>query len=132
MQYFKQQFKINQKTGARTKFQQQMDFELEILPLPVSSAQNTNTFLHTICDNNNNMNVNSNHTNGLNLNLQQQAMLNQFVSIAGCSFDQGLYLLSSSNWQYQVNFSSQSKKTLFKQCLIFILLLYLGCTECIL
>lgn len=77
-----------------------MDFELEILPLPVPPPKNTNTILHTICDNNNNMNMTTNNTS-LNLNLQQQAMLNQFVSIAGCSFDQGLYLLSSSNWQYQ-------------------------------
>lgn len=48
-----------------------------------------------------NMADTSNNSN-TNLNLQQQAMLNQFVSIAGCSFEQAFNLLSSSNWQYQV------------------------------
>jgi len=75
-----------------------MDIELEIPPLPLPPPQNNTYFLHKICDNNNNMNSSN------NLNLQQQAMLNQFVSIAGCSFEQGLYLLSASNWEYQVSF----------------------------
>jgi hypothetical protein len=37
------------------------------------------------------------------LTLKQQAMLNQFISIAGCSYEQAKTLLTSSNWQYQVN-----------------------------
>jgi hypothetical protein len=40
--------------------------------------------------------------NNMSLSLKQQAMLNQFVSIAGCSFEQACLLLNSSNWQYQV------------------------------
>lgn len=43
--------------------------------------------------------INSN-TNS-NLTLKQQAMLNQFISIAGCSYEQAKSLLASSNWQYQ-------------------------------
>ena len=42
----------------------------------------------------------------LNLSLKQQIILNQFVSIAGCSHEQALSLLSASNWQYQVIFKS--------------------------
>lgn len=65
-----------------------MDVELEIPPLPPPQQQGS-----LLSCNDGNMN---------NLSLNQQAMVNQFISIAGCSIDQAFYLLSSSNWQYQV------------------------------
>ena len=71
-----------------------MDVELEIPPLPPPpQSQQQSSYLS--CNDGTNMN---------NLNLNQQAMLNQFISIAGCSMDQAFHLLSSSNWQYQVIF----------------------------
>ena len=41
-----------------------------------------------------------NHNN--NLSLKQQVMLNQFISIAGCSYEDAIQLLITANWQYQV------------------------------
>lgn len=37
-----------------------------------------------------------------NLSLNQQVMLNQFMSITGCTYEQSLGLLDTSDWQYQV------------------------------
>jgi len=73
-----------------------MEVELEIPPLPPppQSQQQSSYFS---CNDGTNMN---------NLNLNQQAMLNQFISIAGCSMDQAFHLLSSSNWQYQAALNS--------------------------
>jgi len=75
-----------------------MDYELEIPSLP--PQQNSFITCGTNYDNQN-MNDTNNSNNSVNLNLQQQAMLNQFVSITGSTFDQAYYLLSLSNWQYQ-------------------------------
>lgn len=72
-----------------------MDFEFGI---PSISSAQQNSYM-TRSANYDKSNVNDYNMN--NLNLQQQAMMNQFVSIAGCSFDQALYLLSSNKWQYQ-------------------------------
>jgi hypothetical protein len=58
-----------------------------------SSSINTNV------DTSNSSSISGN-VNGLSL--KQQVMLNQFVSIAGCSLEQASQLLSASNWQYQV------------------------------
>ena len=44
----------------------------------------------------------SNHPAAQNLTLNQQVMLNQFISITGCTYEQSLVLLESSDWQYQV------------------------------
>ena len=44
----------------------------------------------------------SKSNNNNNFTLKQQVMLNQFISIAGCSFEDAIQLLASSNWQYQV------------------------------
>ena len=44
----------------------------------------------------------SSKVNANNFTLKQQVMLNQFISIAGCSFEDAIQLLVSSNWQYQV------------------------------
>jgi len=41
-------------------------------------------------------------SNGSGVSLRQQVMLNQFVSITGCTYEQALQLLISSEWQYQV------------------------------
>lgn len=71
-----------------------MDFEFEIPSLQTNQR-------YAACNFNN-----ENRNDPNNLNLQQQAMLNQFVSIAGCSFEQAFYLLSASNWQYQVALNS--------------------------
>ena len=46
---------------------------------------------------------NNNNTNGLTL--KQQVMLNQFISITGCSVEQSRHLLASANWQYQTALS---------------------------
>ena len=46
---------------------------------------------------------NNNNTNGLAL--KQQVMLNQFISITGCSVEQSRHLLASANWQYQTALS---------------------------
>ncbi len=70
-----------------------MDFEFEIPPLP--PLQQRAAFFNYANDHLINTPMN-------NLNQEQQGMLNQFVSIAGCSYDEAYYLLSSSNWQYQV------------------------------
>ena len=51
-------------------------------------------------------------TNNSNLSLKQQVMLNQLISIAGCSFEDGIQLLVSSNWQYQVFIIKNKKKDL--------------------
>jgi hypothetical protein len=50
-------------------------------------------------NNNNTCGINNNTTN---LTLKQQAMLNQFMSISGVSYEEALRFLVSSNWQYQV------------------------------
>ena len=42
------------------------------------------------------------NNNTKSLTLKQQAMLNQFMSISGVSYDEALGFLVSSNWQYQV------------------------------
>ena len=42
-------------------------------------------------------------SNGSSVSLRQQVMLNQFISITGCSHEQALQLLISSDWQYQVS-----------------------------
>jgi hypothetical protein len=44
----------------------------------------------------------SSKTNNEDFTLKQQVMLNQFISIAGCSLEDAIKLLASSNWQYQV------------------------------
>ena len=36
------------------------------------------------------------------MSLRQQVMLNQFSSITGCTYEQSLQFLVSSDWQYQV------------------------------
>ncbi len=51
---------------------------------------------------NNNSNTREINNNTSNLTLKQQAMLNQFVSISGVSYEEALRFLVSSNWQYQV------------------------------
>ena len=43
-------------------------------------------------------------SNGSGVSLRQQVMLNQFVSITGCTYEQALQLLISSEWQYQVKY----------------------------
>ena len=47
-------------------------------------------------------NNNNNTTNSASTLLRQQVMLNQFGSITGCSQEQSLHFLLTSNWQYQV------------------------------
>lgn len=36
--------------------------------------------------------------------LRQQAMINQFVNVAGCAVDQAKKLLQAGNWQFEVGF----------------------------
>ena len=45
---------------------------------------------------------NNTNNNASSVSLRQQVMLNQFVSITGCTYEQALQLLISSDWQYQV------------------------------
>ncbi len=68
-----------------------MDFESSMSTEASSSLPTFYSTLTSTSDFNNN-----------NLNLKEQALLNKFVSIAGCSFEQAYILLSSANWQYQV------------------------------
>lgn len=35
--------------------------------------------------------------------LRQQAMINQFVNVAGCAVDQAKKLLQAGNWQFEVS-----------------------------
>ena len=48
--------------------------------------------------------LNVSGSNGSGVSLRQQVMLNQFVSITGCTYEQALQLLISSEWQYQVKY----------------------------
>lgn len=66
-----------------------MDFDIEVPSLKPPPQQTS----YMMCNS---------HEIYNNLNLRQQDMLNQFISIADCSIEQACYLLSSSNWQYQV------------------------------
>jgi hypothetical protein len=70
-----------------------MDFEFEIPPLP--PLQQRAAYFNFANDH-----KTTNHMN--DLNNEQQAMLKQFVCITSCTFDEAFYLLTSSNWQYQV------------------------------
>lgn len=65
-----------------------MDFENNISILSPTTAQPATTY--TSLD---------------TLSLRQQVMLNQFVSITGCNYEQAIELLAASNWQYQVGLS---------------------------
>lgn len=58
-------------------------------------------------DNNNENNANFDANNNLisKLNLKQQVMMNQFMSITGCTIEQSIHLLASTNWQYQIALS---------------------------
>lgn len=75
-----------------------MDVELEFPSIRPAPTQNSFLAFSSSSDDDNMTDISNSN---LNLNLQQQAMLNQFVSIAGCSLEQAFNLLESSNWQYQ-------------------------------
>lgn len=97
---------LNSLSIQTTPFRNQLDF---------NQAPNSNvTQSHFISiDENETLYPRSQHeinstNNSTSLTLKQQAMLNQFISIAGCSYEQAKSLLSSSNWQYQVSFVAYS------------------------
>lgn len=91
---------LNSLSIQTTPFRNQLEF---------NQSQNNVTQSHfisideneTIYPSHNQHEIN-NSINNTNLTLKQQAMLNQFISIAGCSYEQAKSLLTSSNWQYQV------------------------------
>jgi hypothetical protein len=57
------------------------------------------------CYDNQTINFDDSANNTNTLALKQQVMLNQFISITGCSYEQSRHLLASSNWQYQTALS---------------------------
>lgn len=79
-----------------------MDFEFEIPPLPPPQLQQRAAYFNFGANNSNTNNYNNMNMNDFSgLNSEQQAMLQQFMSIADCGAEQAAFLLSNSNWQYQ-------------------------------
>ena len=67
----------------------------------MDSSSNTNEFLENEMRSNGGGGETMSKQHGA-ISLRQQVMLNQFCSITGCSCEQALQFLVSSEWQYQV------------------------------